>query len=320
MRATIAPYMWLFGLVILAGPSGASDVNSWCKDESVAIDLEKIVDFSQEGAVWRGKMREGNRTIPVVIFEKEIRDNGEFAHAITKKLALIETLIDAHKELNLPIVNFLGFKIICLSKPRESQRVLGLIFDLTTYDSLSTINSEYRHILIDIGQKKVLSNFLGLAKALKFCHEQNPPILFGDMDWSSIVILGDDPVNARFKWNFGINLGPRGSVEHCRAPECFISYNRSHSSEKTDVYAFSILMGMALLSDEHCIEFREANNPFVFYEAVKNGLRPLATSNQDLHPALTELLSDGWAHLPKDRPNMSEFVHRLEKIIGLFYR
>jgi len=79
-------------------------------------------------------------------------------------------------------------------------------------------------------------------------------------------------------------------------------------SEKADVYAFGIVFWEMLTGVEPFAE-HESYNGFVSAICQKRERPPIPA---DMHPSVTKLLQDCWAHEATARPSFTEIITRIE--------
>ncbi|KAL7240791.1 hypothetical protein ACSBR2_006440 [Camellia fascicularis] len=115
---------------------------------------------------------------------------------------------------------------------------------------------------LDWGTRKSIA--LGAARGLLYLHEQyNPKIIHRDVKAANILLDEYcEPVVGDFGWaklldhrDSHITTAIRGTVGHI-APEYL---STSHSSEKTDVFGFGILL-LALITGQRALELGKAAN------------------------------------------------------------
>jgi serine/threonine protein kinase len=158
---------------------------------------------------------------------------------------------------------------------------------------------------------------LGVASVLDYMHQQDPPIVHGDLKGSNVLIsdAGDallcDFGLARVLRQVGMTTG--FTTDYITGTPMFMAAELHHDPPQppttaTDVYAFGgtclqILTGqLPFCSSTHAIL------------SIYNGQKPMRPANFP-NDALWDLLSQCWEHNPQDRPSMFEITSKLRNIL-----
>jgi len=309
-------------LFICATMNSALSMSRWQISDEVTLVYGDVACHWNEGVLWEGKMRKKDAETPVMIFQMTVEEGEN--HPIVKRFSQIEECMGENR--NMPFVNFLGFKF----NPTQGsgQRVINELALLFAYESYLTL-SEFAQsctannlsALKALGEKKILTNFLQLAKAMELLHKHEPALIMGHFDWDNIL-LDSNELDAPWKWWLFRNTPSWSQNDWLlrgEAPEILESMSDSKEcafTKESDVYAFSTLMGVVLaFGDDGGEKFRIDQNPLNFIKMVPEGFRPFTDLRRQVNPQLRELLEDGWHALPAARPTMTQFVQRLETII-----
>eukprot|EP00727_Mastigamoeba_balamuthi_P011180 m51a1_g6685 putative serine threonine kinase (1863) ;mRNA; f:9-31210 len=154
--------------------------------------------------------------------------------------------------------------------------------------------------------KLKLSILLDIARGMAYLHQNDPPILHRDLKSSNILL--DSNLQAKVSdFDFGLSAikNANKTMTVCgtvawMSPEIL---EKGHFSEKSDVYAFGMVM----------YEIMTRHNPFndvpvmSLVSLIINGERPPVPDNRKGYTAnYVATMKQTWQHLPDDRPTFNE--------------
>eukprot|EP01118_Nematostelium_gracile_P013217 TRINITY_DN4967_c0_g1_i1.p1 TRINITY_DN4967_c0_g1~~TRINITY_DN4967_c0_g1_i1.p1 ORF type:complete len:590 (-),score=106.56 TRINITY_DN4967_c0_g1_i1:129-1757(-) len=312
-------------------PPPIGEIYLSCKFESAlsrSIDFDEVVLFGKLavggfGSVWKAKWRNTDCAVKVLAEKTDDMDL-EDVKVIRKEILVCLALNHPH------IVTFMGASVT-VGQP------ITILMEYVVYGSLTKLLKDN---IPSIKFKTKLA--LDVAKGIAFLHSSH--IYHRDIKPDNVLVVSDDPntpVNLKIT-DFGtanttltrtsnrmdptysgLSNAPTGKDEDDEssatgtlvysAPEVF-SPNLQYPVDKTDVYSFAVLL-LQIFTQK--VPFTE--HPFDQFSKwdiqrfVRNGKR--LDIPDDLEPSLKNLIRRCWAQTPKERPDFSEIVNELEKIL-----
>jgi serine/threonine protein kinase len=166
---------------------------------------------------------------------------------------------------------------------------------------------------------------LGIASALTYMHERNPPILHSDL--KSLNILLDNELTPKVT-DFGMSLELRnrkyiqeaeqkdeedeptqGGTLQWLPPEAFLP--GSLSTKKTDIFGFGIILWEILTRKR---PWKGTLKKTIIRSVIKGIRPPLPETKEPSTKKLTNLIQHCWHQDPKQRPEFKTISKRLKNV------
>eukprot|EP01128_Nolandella_sp_AFSM9_P000880 TRINITY_DN11005_c0_g1_i1.p1 TRINITY_DN11005_c0_g1~~TRINITY_DN11005_c0_g1_i1.p1 ORF type:complete len:675 (-),score=118.16 TRINITY_DN11005_c0_g1_i1:12-2015(-) len=267
---------------------GGQLLNSFLlKPSDIVVFEDKPLGEGAFGVVYKGICR--GKTVAV----KTLR-NVKFDERVVE-----DFLRECNIMRSLPHSNILLFMGACIEPP-----LYMLVTELAGRGSLASLLQSSE---IHLSFPRKMGMCKQIAGALNWLHCQSPPLLHLDLKPANILIDDDYNVRiadfgmSRMKVAAGVSNVSGGGTPLYMPPE--ILSRKEQSSEKTDVFAFGIIVWEMLTEVEpYQKQFRSIPS---LIRAVTSGVRPTIPANTP--PSLKTLMTRCWADA-SDRPSFETII------------
>lgn len=165
---------------------------------------------------------------------------------------------------------------------------------------------------------------LEIARGLEYLHLRTPTIVHRDCKSSNVLITKDRTAKIS---DFGLARVKRSNRAMIRSLVGTVNWQavelwapKPNYNEKVDVWSAAMTFWEALqwYQPEKRYPFQGMNEHEIYLNVGQKQLRPFTgTIRRRYGGEIVELLDRMWAHLPRDRPSMTDVCAELERLIAL---